>query len=203
MISKELLVVTDFDETKSLDEVDFSIIPIWIRVERLPMGLMNRSAACTIGDDIGEFVEVEADGGELAAGRSLQLKIRMDIRKPLRWGITMDLGGDKGDRWCPYPMNTYLISATCVGSLGMLIASVPRSWGRMSLRHTARNCVSYHFVNPLEGRGMVHRSNTECPPEGVGARDPGGVAALAVRAAGANHVLMAPHGGGIQRRRVE
>ena len=28
MISKELLVVTDFDETKSLDEVDFSIIPI-------------------------------------------------------------------------------------------------------------------------------------------------------------------------------
>lgn len=93
-------MVTDFDETKSL-EVDFSIIPIWIRVERLPMGLMNRSAARAIGDDIGEFVEVEADGGELAAGRSLRLKIRMDIRKPLRRGITVDLGGDRGDRWCP------------------------------------------------------------------------------------------------------
>lgn len=49
---------------------------------------------------------------------------------------------------------------------------------------------------------MAHRSNAECP-QGVGSRDPGGVAALAVGAAGANHVLMAPHGGGIQRRRVE
>jgi len=25
----------------------------------------------------------------------------MDIRKPLHCGITVDLGGDKGDRWCP------------------------------------------------------------------------------------------------------
>jgi len=35
------------------------------------MGLMNRSTARAIGDDIGEFMEVEADGGELAVGRSL------------------------------------------------------------------------------------------------------------------------------------
>jgi hypothetical protein len=30
MISKELLVVADFDGSKSLDEIDFSFIPIWI-----------------------------------------------------------------------------------------------------------------------------------------------------------------------------
>ena len=55
-----------------------------MRVERLPLGLMNRAAARAIGDDVGEFMEVDADGSDLAAGRDLRLKVRMDIRKPLR-----------------------------------------------------------------------------------------------------------------------
>jgi hypothetical protein len=33
MISKELLVVTEYDEAKSVDELDFSFVPIWMRVE--------------------------------------------------------------------------------------------------------------------------------------------------------------------------
>jgi hypothetical protein len=101
MISKELLAVTEFDESKSLDEVDFSFIPTWLRVEHLPMGLMNHAAAKVIGDDVGEFMEVEADRGVVAAGRSLRLKIRLDIRKPLQQGILANLGANKGERWCP------------------------------------------------------------------------------------------------------
>jgi len=84
MISKELLVVMEFDEVKLVDEFDFSVVPIWMRVECLPLGLMNRAAARAIGDDVGEFMEVDADGSDLAAGRDLRLKVRMDIRKPLR-----------------------------------------------------------------------------------------------------------------------
>lgn len=94
-------MVTEFDETKSLDEIEFSFVPIWIRVERLPLGLMNRAAAGAIRDDISEFMEVEADGDDLAAGRVLRLKIRLDICKLLRRGILADLGADKGERWCP------------------------------------------------------------------------------------------------------
>lgn len=100
-ISKDLLVMSEFDESKSLDEFDFSFIPIWIRVERLPLGMMNSATARLIGDDIGDFMEVEAEDGVLAAGRALRLKIRLDIRKPLRRGITADLGGTQGERWCP------------------------------------------------------------------------------------------------------
>ena len=48
------------------------------------MGLMNWAATRAIGDDVGEFMEVDADGSDLAAGRDLRLKVRMDIRKPLR-----------------------------------------------------------------------------------------------------------------------
>jgi hypothetical protein len=65
------------------------------------MGLMNQAAARAIGDDVGEFMEVTGEEGDLAVGRDLRLKIRMDIRMPLRRGILADLGPDKGNRWCP------------------------------------------------------------------------------------------------------
>lgn len=84
-----------------MDEIDFFFIPMWIRVERLPMGLMNRAVAKVIGDDVGKFIEVDVDGGDKAAGRDLRLKIHFDIRRPLRRGVMVDLGADKGDRWCP------------------------------------------------------------------------------------------------------
>jgi hypothetical protein len=96
MISKELLVVTEFDESKSIEEFDFSFIPIWMRVERLPLGLMNRVAAKAIGDDMGEFMEVDADGGDSAVGRALRIKIQLDVRKSLRRCILVDLGGKQG-----------------------------------------------------------------------------------------------------------
>jgi hypothetical protein len=101
MISKELLAVMEFDESKSIEEFDFSFTPIWMHVERLHLGLMNKVVARAIGDDVGEFIEVDADGGDLAVGRALRIKIRLDVHKPLRWGITVDLGADKGEQWCP------------------------------------------------------------------------------------------------------
>ena len=89
-----------------------------MRVERLPLGLMNRVAARAIGDDVGEFMEVDADGSDLAAGRDLRLKVWMDIRKPLRWGILADLGPDKGDRWCPITYEHLLNFCYICGLIG-------------------------------------------------------------------------------------
>ena len=101
MISKEFLVMADYDGSKSLDEIDFLTIPIWIRVAGLPMGLMNRVTAMVIGDEIGEFMDVDFENDEMADGRFLHVKIRLDISKPLGRGITIDLGEDAEGRWCP------------------------------------------------------------------------------------------------------
>jgi hypothetical protein len=64
------------------------------------MGLMNRATAMVIGDEIGEFMHVGFENDEMADGRFLQVKIRLDIRKPLGQGITIDLGEDVEGRWC-------------------------------------------------------------------------------------------------------
>lgn len=55
MISKEVLDVIDFDSSKSLDKIDFSFVLIWIRIAQLTMGLLDKAAAMTIGDEIGEI----------------------------------------------------------------------------------------------------------------------------------------------------
>jgi hypothetical protein len=40
--NKSLLVIEDFDPSKTLDEYAFSTVPIWIRIFGLPLGMMNR-----------------------------------------------------------------------------------------------------------------------------------------------------------------
>jgi hypothetical protein len=36
MISKDLVIMADFDESKTLDEMEFIHILIWVRVSNLP-----------------------------------------------------------------------------------------------------------------------------------------------------------------------
>ena len=65
MISKELVVVADIDRRKSLDEIEFVSVPIWIRIMNLPFGLMNKEAGMTFGKEIGEFMLVDLEHGDV------------------------------------------------------------------------------------------------------------------------------------------
>ncbi|XP_066363643.1 uncharacterized protein [Miscanthus floridulus] len=119
-VSKELMVVADFDGSKTLDEIDFSFIPIWVRVVNLPMGLMNKSTARVIGDEVGEYMEMEADGEAdgIVAARFLRLKVRLDIRKPLMRGVTISLEEGVEDRWCPLSYEFLPEFCYCCGIIG-------------------------------------------------------------------------------------
>lgn len=62
---------------------------------------MNRTVAHITGDEVGELMEVDFEEDDLAAGRFLRIKLKMDIRKPLRWGIMVGVGDGEAERWCP------------------------------------------------------------------------------------------------------
>lgn len=49
MFGKDLVVVAEFDGSKTIDEVEFNLIPIWIRILKMPLGLMNKAAREMIG----------------------------------------------------------------------------------------------------------------------------------------------------------
>lgn len=120
MVSNELLVVADFDGSKTLDEIVFAYIPIWVRVGNLPMGLMNADTARVLGDEVGEFMEMEAEGdaGEIVAGRYLWIKVKLDIRKPLMRGVTVSPGEGLEDRWCPLSYEFLPDFCYCCGIIG-------------------------------------------------------------------------------------
>jgi hypothetical protein len=63
---------------------------------------MNKEVVEIIGEDTGQFLDVDVEENGTVVGRYLRLKVRIDIRQPLRRGITMEIeeeGEEK--RWCP------------------------------------------------------------------------------------------------------
>ncbi|PUZ60570.1 hypothetical protein GQ55_4G144300 [Panicum hallii var. hallii] len=100
-LGKELLVVADVERKKTLDEIEFVYVPIWIRIMNLPIGLRNKEAGMTIEKEIGELMLVDMEGGDVPIKRFLRVRVRLDIRKPLMRGVTVDDDYGNPDRWCP------------------------------------------------------------------------------------------------------
>lgn len=89
--NKRLLVVEDFDPAKTLDEYEFKQVPIWVRIQGIPMGSMYKESGEAIGKEIGEVLDVDVDECGMAAGSFMWVKVRLDITKPLMRGINIFL----------------------------------------------------------------------------------------------------------------
>jgi hypothetical protein len=104
MFGKDLVVMVDFDQSKALEELCFAFIPIWVRMSKLPFGMMNRAEGEAIGGEMVEFMEMDEEEDGTAVGRYLRIKIRLDIRKPLMRGVIVQVQGKDGEArplWCP------------------------------------------------------------------------------------------------------
>lgn len=101
MLSNEALIMADFDGSKTLDEINLSYTLIWIRVLKLPLGMINKASGEAIGAEIGEFVEVDLSDDNMANGCFLRVKVKLDIRKLLLRGLTIVTGEEGKERWCP------------------------------------------------------------------------------------------------------
>ncbi|CAN6199624.1 unnamed protein product [Urochloa humidicola] len=104
MFGKDLVIMVDYDESKSLDELEFAFIPMWVRVFKLPFGMMHRATGEVIGAEMGEFMEMDKEEDGSAVGRFLRIKVKWDIRKPLMRGATVvSVKEDGGETplWCP------------------------------------------------------------------------------------------------------
>ena len=97
--AKDLVVIVDYDGAKTLDEIEFVSIPIWVCVMKMPLGLVTKQARDIIGGMIEEEVlEVDADENDQAVGECMRIKIKLDIREPLMRGVTLDVGKEDEKR---------------------------------------------------------------------------------------------------------
>jgi hypothetical protein len=103
MVGHNLMVMVAYDGAKNLDDLDFSCIPIWIQVFRLPVGMMSREVAEIIGNVVGVYSDADVEENGTAAGSYLRIKVHKDIRRALMRGVTIETeeeGG--GEKWCPF-----------------------------------------------------------------------------------------------------
>jgi hypothetical protein len=98
----DLLIMVDFDETKRLKDLEFTHIPVWIKVFNLSLGLMNEGMGRLIGDKVGKSLEVETDEDGFAVGNFLRIKALIDVRKPLSRGVMMKDGQGEARCWCNF-----------------------------------------------------------------------------------------------------
>lgn len=114
-----LLVMVPYDRRKALEEVEFTHVPIWIRIFKLPMGMMNKSVAEIIGNDVGEFMDVDVEENGTAAGYYLRVKVRIDIRQPIMRGVTLDTDDElEANLWCPFEYEFLPEFCHCCGIIG-------------------------------------------------------------------------------------
>ena len=60
--NKSLVVMRDFDWHSTLDFVEMSWCPFWVKIHGIPLGMMHEKVAYAIGRSIGEVIEVDNGG---------------------------------------------------------------------------------------------------------------------------------------------
>jgi hypothetical protein len=90
---RQILILNDFDGNVPPAQVQFTHSPFWIQVHDMPLIYMNKKVGTKIGESLGvlEDVDVAGDGG--GWGRSLRLRVSIDLRNPLERGRMLSLGG--------------------------------------------------------------------------------------------------------------
>jgi hypothetical protein len=140
MFGKDLVIMIEFDETKTIDEMEFTFIPIWVRVFKLPIGMMHKVVGEAIGGEVGEFLEMDREEDGTAVGKYLRIKVRIDIRKPLMRGVTVEVekeGAELNLCGAQWFMSSYLIFAARVG-----LSATPIGLVKRSCRRGKNNCLA-------------------------------------------------------------
>jgi hypothetical protein len=65
MFGKDLVVMVDYNAEKTLEELVFAFIPIWVRVSKMPFGMMNKATGEAIGREMGELGSTSVSRFEL------------------------------------------------------------------------------------------------------------------------------------------
>ncbi|KAL4320210.1 hypothetical protein GQ457_18G012880 [Hibiscus cannabinus] len=84
----------------SIDEYHFNRMVIWVRILRVPIGLMNEALARSLGACIGLVVGTDTRVIDGNMGEFLRVRLSLDVTKPLRRCVALGGCGNK-PKLCP------------------------------------------------------------------------------------------------------
>ena len=74
-----MIVLQEFDGMTFPEEVNMDWCPFWIQIHGLPLGLMIVKIVIVIEDSIGEVFEVDFTDDQLAWGKWMRVRVKMNI----------------------------------------------------------------------------------------------------------------------------
>ncbi|KAL6659989.1 hypothetical protein ACP70R_002111 [Stipagrostis hirtigluma subsp. patula] len=89
MVGRKAVLIQDFDAGMRPTDITFHDMAIWVRIYNLPLGWMNKRWGEEIAAKIGSLQKVELDEQDRAWGPYLRAKVKIDITKPLRRGVSL------------------------------------------------------------------------------------------------------------------
>ncbi|KAL4325526.1 hypothetical protein GQ457_11G002860 [Hibiscus cannabinus] len=96
----ELLALKVFDGLLSPQEYDFGPLPMWMRVYKVPLGMMNQRMGESIGNRLGNHIAVDMREGEGRMGEYLRVRVEIDSCKALKRCVVLGKQQDGSSRIC-------------------------------------------------------------------------------------------------------
>ncbi|KAL4311685.1 hypothetical protein GQ457_01G016240 [Hibiscus cannabinus] len=109
----------------SIDEYFFTKMVIWVRILRVPIGLMFESLGRSLGACIGSVVGTDTRIIDGNMGEFMRVRVNIDVTKPLRRCVALGGCGTK-PRLCPLQYEKLPNFCHGCGLLGHLVIDCPR-----------------------------------------------------------------------------
>ncbi|KAL5804454.1 hypothetical protein ACOSQ3_031254 [Xanthoceras sorbifolium] len=90
-----LLVLEEPVGAGHINGMKFDKAEFWVQVHNIPIVCMDREFGSFIGKQIGVLREIDLGATGDCLGKYLRVRVRIDITKPLRHGLRLDLGEDE------------------------------------------------------------------------------------------------------------
>jgi hypothetical protein len=90
----------DFDDLMPIEDLEFTKAAFWVRMYKLPLACMGKEVGYQVGVTVGEVEDVDVTDDGVGWGEFLQVKIRIDLSKPLARGRIIKLNGK--DLWVAF-----------------------------------------------------------------------------------------------------
>ncbi|XP_042939500.1 uncharacterized protein LOC122274531 [Carya illinoinensis] len=76
----------EVDGTASINELHFAYEPFWVQLHNLPLATMTEELGEQFAESIGNVIRVDTEADGRAWGRTLRVRVAVDIHKPLLRG---------------------------------------------------------------------------------------------------------------------
>ncbi|GAV75841.1 DUF4283 domain-containing protein/zf-CCHC_4 domain-containing protein, partial [Cephalotus follicularis] len=101
LFDKSILLLKKLMKEISAEEAEFCADSLWIRVFGVPYLRFSKEVGEVIGNSIGKFEDGELIIGKGNNGSYMRLRIKIDVRNPLKRGMNLSYGTD-GKAWLQF-----------------------------------------------------------------------------------------------------